>query len=103
MAVSTKTRLPQFADVPTVNESGLPGFEFNSWFTLMAPAGTPAEIVNRLHAEVQKALADPEVREKLLANGLTPRGIGPQELATATRDQLARYARLFKQANIKAD
>jgi tripartite-type tricarboxylate transporter receptor subunit TctC len=103
LAVSTKARLPQFAEVPTVNESGLPGFEFNSWFTLMAPAGTPAEIINRLNTEVQKALADPEVREKLLANGLTPRGIGPQELATATRDQLARYARLFKQANIKAE
>ena len=103
MAVSTKTRLPQFADVPTVSESGLPGFEFNSWFTLMAPAGTPAEIITRLNAEVNKALADPEVREKLLASGLTPRGVGPQELAAATRDQLAKYARLFRQANIKAD
>ena len=48
-------------------------------------------------------LADPEVREKLLASGLTPRGVGPQELAAATRDQLAKYARLFRQANIKAD
>ena len=52
---------------------------------------------------MNKALADPEVREKLLASGLTPRGVGPQELAAATRDQLAKYARLFRQANIKAD
>ncbi len=103
IGVTTKNRLPQFADVPTVGESGLPGFEFNSWFAMMAPAGTPAEIVNRLNAEVLKALGDADVREKLLAQGLTPRGTSPAELGSATRDQLARYGRVFKQANIKAD
>ena len=103
IGVSTKERLSQFPDVPTIHESGLPGFEFNSWFTMMAPAGTPPEIISRLNAEVRKALADPEVREKLLAQGLSPRGSSPQELASATRDQLARYGRLFKQAGIKAE
>jgi tripartite-type tricarboxylate transporter receptor subunit TctC len=100
IGVTTPARLPQFADVPTVAESGLPGFEFNSWFAVMAPAGTPAEIVARLNAEIAKALADAEVREKLTAQGLTIRGTSAQELGTATRDQLAKYARLIKQSNI---
>ena len=103
IGVTTRARLPQFADTPTVAESGLPGFEFNSWFAIMAPAGTPKEIVGRLNAEIRKALADPEVNEKLLAQGLTPRGTAADELGTATRAQLARYAQLFRQANIKAD
>jgi tripartite-type tricarboxylate transporter receptor subunit TctC len=103
IGVTTPARLPQFADVPTVAESGLPGFEFNSWFAVMAPAGTPSEIVTRLNAEIAKALGDPEVREKLTAQGLTIRGTSAQELGAATRDQLAKYARLIKQSNITLD
>ncbi|MGZ5081193.1 MAG: Bug family tripartite tricarboxylate transporter substrate binding protein [Usitatibacter sp.] len=103
IGVTTKAPLPQFPGVPTVSESGLPGFEFNSWFTVMAPAGTPKEIVARLNAEILKALADPEVREKLRDQGLTIRASSPEELAVATRQQLARYGRLFKEAGIKAD
>lgn len=103
IGVTTPRRLPQFADVPTVSESGLPGFEFNSWFTLMAPAGTPKGIVQTLQGEIIKALADPEVREKLLAQGLTPRGSSADELAKAMRIQLARYGELIKQAGITAD
>ena len=103
IAVTTRERLPQFADVPTLSESGLPGFEFNSWFTLMAPARTPKPIIARLNEEVVKALADPEVRERLSAQGLTVRGTSPEELATATRAQLAKYSRVMKEANIKND
>ena len=100
IGVTTPARLPQFRDVPTVAESGLPGFTFNSWFTIMAPAGTPREIVDRLNAEILKALADPDVRDRLVDQGLTVRGSSPQELGTATREQLAKYARLIKQSNI---
>ena len=103
IGVTTPSRLPQFPEVPTVSESGLPGFEFNSWFAVMVPAGTPKEIVARLHAEIVKALADPDVREKLHALGLTPRGSSPEELRRATAEQLAKYARLMKQAGIQAD
>jgi tripartite-type tricarboxylate transporter receptor subunit TctC len=87
IAVTTPRRLPQFPDVPTVSESGLPGFEFNSWFAIMAPAGTPRTVVQSLAAEVQKALADPEVREKL----------------SAMKAQLARYGALIRQNGITAD
>jgi tripartite-type tricarboxylate transporter receptor subunit TctC len=103
IGVTTPARLPQFPEVPTVSESGLPGFEFNSWFAVMAPAGTPQDIVARLHAEILKALADPEVREKLNSQGLTARGSSPEELRKATADQLARYARLMKQAGIASE
>jgi tripartite-type tricarboxylate transporter receptor subunit TctC len=103
VGVTTPKRMPQFPDVPTVSESGLPGFEFNSWFALMAPAGTPKDITHRLATEIQKALADPEVREKLNAQGLTPRGSTPEELGTAMRAQLAKYGALIRQNNITAD
>jgi tripartite-type tricarboxylate transporter receptor subunit TctC len=103
VAVSTPRRLAQFPDVPTVGESGLAGFEFNSWFTLMAPAGTPKPIVTQLHAEIAKAIADPETREKLMAQGLTPRASTPEELGRSTRSQLAKYGELIRANNITAD
>jgi tripartite-type tricarboxylate transporter receptor subunit TctC len=103
IGVATPTPLQQFPGVPTVSESGLPGFTFNSWFTIVAPAGTPKEIVDRLHAEIAKALADPGVRAKFAEQGLTIRGTTPEELGVATREQLARYAKLFKEAGISAE
>ena len=103
LAVCTPSRLPQFPEVPTVAESGLPGFEFNSWFAMMAPAGTPKAVLQKVHAEVVKALGDASVREQLMAQGLSPRGSSPAELGLALRAQLSRYATLIKQAGITAD
>ena len=103
LAVSTPKRLPQFPEVPTVAESGLAGFEFNSWFAIMAPAGTPKAVVQRVHSEVVKALGDTSVREQLMAQGLTPRGSSPEELAATLRAQLARYEALIRQAGITGD
>jgi tripartite-type tricarboxylate transporter receptor subunit TctC len=103
VGVCTPTRLPQYPDVPTISESGLPGFEFNSWFAVVAPAGTPKALVARFNAEIRKALADPAVREKLTAQGFTVLGTSPEELGTRTRAQLARYQKLMKEAGIKGD
>lgn len=103
LAVTTRNRLPQFPEVPTMSESGLPGFEFNSWFALLAPARTPKTIIARLNEEVLKALADPDVRERFNAQGLTIRGSSSEELGTATRAQLAKYAHVMKEANIRND
>jgi tripartite-type tricarboxylate transporter receptor subunit TctC len=100
IGVTTPNRLPQFPDVPTVSESGLPGFFFNSWFAILAPAGTPKEIVARLNVEVLKALADPEIRAKLENLGFTVRGSSPEELGTLTREQLAKYAHVMKEMGI---
>jgi tripartite-type tricarboxylate transporter receptor subunit TctC len=100
IGVTTEKRLAQFPDVPTVSESGLPGFFFNSWFAMLAPAGTPKEIVARLNVEVLKALGDAEVRRKLEELGFAVRGSSAEELRVMTRDQLAKYARLIKEMGI---
>ena len=103
IAVSTPTRLPQFADIPTVSESGLSGFEFNSWFALMAPSGMPKNAIKILDNEINKALKDKAVIDQLIAQGLTPRGVNSGELAIMLKAQLARYQSLIKQANISSD
>jgi tripartite-type tricarboxylate transporter receptor subunit TctC len=78
----------------------LPGFLFNSWFAILAPAGTPKDIIAKLNAEALKAVADPEVRRKLDAQGLVVRGSSPEELRVLTRDQLAKYAKLIKEMGL---
>jgi tripartite-type tricarboxylate transporter receptor subunit TctC len=100
IGVTTEQRLAQFPDVPTVSESGLPGFFFNSWFAMLAPAGTPKDIITRLNTEVRKALGDSEVRRKLEELGFAVRGNSPEELRSMTRDQLAKYGRVIKEMGI---
>jgi tripartite-type tricarboxylate transporter receptor subunit TctC len=100
IGVTTEKRLPQFPDVPTVSESGLPGFVFNSWFAMLAPAGTPKDIIARLNAEILKAVGDPEVRHKLEDLGFSVRGTSPEELGVLTQQQLAKYARVIKEMGI---
>ena len=103
IGIASPARSPLFPEVPTIAESGLPGFEFRSFFAISAPAATPRDIVARLNAEIAKACADPVVREKLIAQGFTVVASPPEELARVTREQLERYAKLFKQAGIKAE
>ena len=103
IGLATSAPLDAFPGVPTVASSGLPGFAFSSWFTIVAPAGTPHEIVARLNGAILKALADPAVRDRFRDQGLAIRGSSPEELAAATREQLARYARLFKEAGIHSE
>ena len=103
IGVTTPRRLAQFPDVPTVSESGLSGFEFNSWFAMMAPAGTPKPIVEKLQTEIAKALADPSIKEQLFGLGLSPRGTLPDQLATELRAQFAKYGNLIRQANITTE
>ena len=100
IGVATPRRLPQFPEVPTVSESGLPGFAFNSWFAILAPAGTPKDIIARLNGEVLKALADDDVRRKLEDLGFALRGSSPAELGLMTREQLAKYARVIKEMGL---
>jgi tripartite-type tricarboxylate transporter receptor subunit TctC len=103
LGVASPARSPLFPDTPTIAESGLPNFDFQSWFAITVPAGTPKEIVDRLNAEIVRATGDPATREKLVAQGFSVLASPPDELARATREQLGRYAALFKQAGIRAD
>ncbi len=102
LGVASPSRSALFPHAPAVGEA-LPGYVFNSNFSVVAPAGTPKDIVARLNAEIAKATGAPEVREKLVAQGFTVNATSPEELARFTREQLGRYAALFKQAGIRAD
>jgi tripartite-type tricarboxylate transporter receptor subunit TctC len=103
LAVSTEKRLSQYPNVPTVDESGLKNFFFNSWFAMVVPPGTPKVIVERLNGEMRKALADPTTRDKLIALGVTLRGSTAQELGVATKTQFEMYRQLIQDNNIKSD
>jgi len=103
LGVGSLKRLPQFPDAPTIAESGLPGFEFNSFYAIVAPRGTPKEVIQKLNSEVVKATQAPDVRDKLIAQGFIIKASSPQELDRQTREQLERYAKLFKSAGIRID
>jgi tripartite-type tricarboxylate transporter receptor subunit TctC len=90
-------------DVPTIAESGVPGYELTNWFGLVVPAATPRELVNRLYGDVSKALAHGDLREKLEGMGADVVGSTPDQFAAFMRAETAKWAKVVKQANIRAD
>jgi len=100
LAVTTARRMSLFPDVPTLAESGMPGFEVGAWQGIMAPAATPKAVVERLNAEIVKALQSPDVRSKLAAQGAEPLGSTPDEYAAYVRKELARWAGLVKATGV---
>lgn len=103
IGVMRSTRHPEYPATPTLAEAGVKGFEYSTWFGLSAPRGTPTEIVNRLHAEVVKALADTDVKGRYAALGLRPDGTSPAQVSDLVRAQLARYAKAVKDNNIRPE
>ncbi|OUM02123.1 Bug family tripartite tricarboxylate transporter substrate binding protein [Variovorax sp. JS1663] len=103
LGVASLKRSAAMPDLPTVAEQGLPKFEAVSWYALMAPAGTPAAIVDRLNAEAARSLAKPAIQEKFAAQGLEPGGGKPQELAASIRSETARWSEVIRKQNIKPD
>ena len=103
LAQSGARRSPVAPDLPTVAEAGVPGYEVTVWFGLVAPAGTPRDVVARLNAEVLKILAMPDVRERFLAQGVEPLGSTPDEFAAHIRAQMDKWAKVVKDAGIKAE
>ena len=103
LAALSAQRVSTMPDVPTIAESGFPGFEANVWHAFIAPKGTPPAIVAKLNAEIHKALADPEVKERLAGLGAEVSPSTPQELATLVRTEHERYGKLIREANIKAN
>ena len=87
LAVSTPKRVAAFPDVPTIAEAGFPKGEFNFWVGLLAPAGTPKEIVARLNDEINKALATPEIKERIAKLGAEPMEMNPAQFDTFLRDE----------------
>lgn len=103
IAVTSPRRHPNFPDWPTADEAGIRGFNEAIWIGMFAPAGTRKEIVERMSAEVAKALRAADVRERLVALGNEPLGTSPAEAAARIRSEFPRYAAAIKQANIRAD
>ena len=103
LAVGNPTRSPLLPDVPTVAEAGTRGFEFATWGGIFLPKGAPKPIIDRLHAEVVKAVNDPTVRERLSSQGLIPRGSTPAELADATRTGFEKMGKVIRAAGIKLE
>lgn len=102
LAVTTPKRAAALPDIPAVAESGLPGYAFDSWFGILAPASTPKEIVSALNAEIGKALAAPDVRERLAAQGAEPRSSTPQEFASYIQAEIVKLAPVVKQSGVRA-
>jgi tripartite-type tricarboxylate transporter receptor subunit TctC len=103
LAVTTARRSPLAPDLPTMAESGVPGFDISTWFGLLAPAGTPPEIVGRWNAEVGRILRTPEMRERLTAMGAEPAPDTPAEFAQFIASEAAKYARIVKVSGAKPD
>jgi tripartite-type tricarboxylate transporter receptor subunit TctC len=103
LAIATAQRSGDLPEVPTFTEAGLSGYEVNSWYAVLAPAGTPPEIVARLHREITASLREPDMRERLRALGTDPVGNTPEEFGAFIRAELAKYAKVIRDAKIKVD
>ncbi len=103
LAVTSAKRVDDLPDVPTIVESGFPGFDAVTWFGLLAPAGTPKEAIDRLSAEFNKALQNPALRKKLGDEGADPAGGSPEHFAALIRDEIPRWGKVVKDSGAKVD
>ncbi len=103
LAVGSPRRSPNYPDVPTIAESGLPGFEAGAWQGLAAPAGTPPDVVKRLNETLVKVMQMPDVRERLLGAGLEPVGGSPEDFAQFIKSEIAKWSKVAKDVGARAD
>jgi tripartite-type tricarboxylate transporter receptor subunit TctC len=103
LAVSTVRRSAGMPDLPTIAESGVPGYDSGVWYGVLAPAGTPREIVMRVNAEVAKVLQQPDFRAMLVANSIDPIGSSPEVLAQFIRIEMAKWAKVVRDADVRVD
>jgi len=103
VAVASLTRSQLLPDVPTMSEAGMPGFEAVGLATVMAPAGTPADVVNRVSADIAAVLRMPDVRDQLVGMGLEVVGSTPAEFAQYVRSESAKWGKVIREANVKVD
>ena len=103
LAVTTAARLSWMPEMPTVAESGLPGFAAVTWWGFMVPVGTSRDIIGRLNAEIVNALAHPEVRQQFTTQGLDATGSTPEQFAAYIQDEIAKWARVIKQSGARVE
>jgi tripartite-type tricarboxylate transporter receptor subunit TctC len=103
IAVTSSARSSLMPELPTVAEAGLPGYEASTWYGVLAPASTPRAIVTRLNAEIVKVLAQPEVRERLISQGIDPIGDSPEQFSAYVQAEIVKWARVIKATGVKAE
>ncbi len=103
LAVTSTTRSKAAPDLPSIAEAGLPGAEFDGWYGLLLPAGTPRDIVARINADYNKVLAAADVQERLLASGFEPLGGTPQKFADYLRSETRKWTKVVREANIRIE
>jgi len=103
LAVTTAKRSAALPDMPTIAESGVPGYDTGSWFGVLAPAGTPKDIVDKLSAAIAKSLATPDVRTRLAHEGAEPVGNTPEQFAAFIKSEIAKWAQVVKISGAKVD
>jgi tripartite-type tricarboxylate transporter receptor subunit TctC len=103
LAVTSETRLPYLPDVPTVAESGFPGYEISSWQGVFAPAGTRPDVVGKINGELQRMLSDPMVRQRMAKEGADPVGSTPQQFAVRVASEVDKWAKVAKSAGLTAN
>ena len=103
LAVTTKERVPVVPDIPTIAESGVPGFDVSSWFGFFLPVRTPSDIIARLNADTNAALAHPSVKSRFDDLGATPKGTTPEQLAAFLKSEIEKWGPVIKEARIKVE
>jgi tripartite-type tricarboxylate transporter receptor subunit TctC len=103
LAITTATRFPGLPDLPTMQEAGVAGYEASAWFGIVAPKATPKEIVNRFNSEVNKALALPDVKEKLLQQGAIAAPGSPEQFGAFIQNEIAKWAKVVKASGAKVE
>jgi tripartite-type tricarboxylate transporter receptor subunit TctC len=103
IGIGTKSRSRLFPELPTLSESGVPGYEANNWNGIVVPAGTPRAVIERLHREISAALKDPAIAQRMTGAGLDPIGDTPQQFARYLKAEAAKWGALVKSAGIKAE
>ena len=103
VAVTGLTRSPILPDVPTISDSGVPGYEASTWYGLLAPAGTPRAVVSKLHADMVRTLQTPEVRDQLINQGADPVGNTPEQFAAIIRSDISKWATVIKVSGATPD
>jgi tripartite-type tricarboxylate transporter receptor subunit TctC len=103
LAVTSAQRSPATPDLPTVSEAALKGYEAGTWYGLLVPAGTPKDVISRLHAESVKLLALPDVKQRLDATGFEPIGTTPERFAAYIRSEIEKWTKVVRSAGVRAD
>ena len=103
LGVTSLNRVKAAPEIPAIAETGYPGYEATTWYGVLAPAGTPREIVNRLSAEAAKAINESDIKDRFNQIGIEPAGNNPEQAARFLADEIAKWAKVITTAGVKAE